>query len=131
MHNSYMEKINVIIIDDDIAFCEALKFWFEIYDDINLMIYHDGVSFLNEYSNNHLGFLLIDLFMPEMDGITLLEELKHRKNKMPIIVISGHADNATVNKIKKLGANEFLPKPFDAKLLLEKIQLISSQHLAS
>jgi len=115
-------KINIILIDDNIAFCRAAQFYFEIYEDINIKIYHDPLHFLNEYHSQARGFIIMDLFMSSMDGLSLLEELNLRNNKMIIFVISGHADPVTVEQIKALGATDFLSKPFDIDILLSTIR---------
>lgn len=115
-------KIKVTVIDDNTAFCEALKFFIEMHTDIQLTIYNSAISFLNEYNNKQTGFLLMDLFMPGIDGIALLEELQTRGNNMYTIIISGHADSAIASKVTALGANEFLSKPFNIDTLFTRIR---------
>lgn len=69
--------------------------------------------------------ILLDLSMPKVSGFDILESIRGytRENQVPVIVISGRDDLETVSRAKKLGAADFLPKPFDASVLLASLEL--------
>ncbi|MBV9575608.1 MAG: response regulator [Gammaproteobacteria bacterium] len=115
------KKIKAALVDDSHAFCEAMQFYFNIVDEINLVVFNNAADFLNDYEHHSPDILLLDLFMPGIDGMTLLQELKKKNANLYIIIISGHADKHTAYKVKKMGANEFLSKPFNIDCLVEKI----------
>lgn len=113
-----MNENQIIMVDDNIAFCESISFLLETVTNTKVIIYNNAVNFLKDYSSEWKGHLLIDLWMPNLDGISLLEELKKLKTQLNIVVISGHADKTIIKKIKKFGVRDFLLKPFDVKKLL-------------
>jgi len=114
-------KNKIVIIDDNVVFTQAMVFLLEIYKNIDILVYNNAIDFCNDYSNNWCGVLLIDLFMPKLDGFSLLTELKKRNNKMYTIAISGHADKNARKRAHELGATEFLFKPFNTNQFLEKL----------
>jgi response regulator RpfG family c-di-GMP phosphodiesterase len=70
--------------------------------------------------------ILLDLLMPKISGYDFLEQLKendHTRN-IPIIVISAVTDQQNINKIMKMGADEFIGKPLDIEILLDKVSNI-------
>ncbi len=115
-------KKKVILIEDNLSCCDAMQFLFEDLKEFDFLVFNEAKQFLNEYTSSWSGFLLIDLFMPELNGIELLKKLKLMNHRMYIIVMSGHADRATASKVKELGANEFLSKPISIPKLLSKIR---------
>jgi len=65
--------------------------------------------------------VLLDVWMPHVDGIALLEQLQSREPELPIIVISGHGTIETAVRATKLGAADFLEKPFSLDTLLRSV----------
>lgn len=115
-------KTKVILIDDCQSFCDALQFLFEMNQHIEFIIYSNALEFLNNFPSGSKGILLIDLLMPSMNGMVLLEELQKLDNQFYTIVISAHADRHTAQTAKEKGAHEFLSKPFNLDYLLDRIK---------
>lgn len=122
-------KHKLFVVDDDAVFCQALDFLFNALDDIDYAIFNKASDFLAQHTSNDQGFLLIDLFMPGIDGIALLEQLQKQHSQLYIIVTSGHADKSIANKVLTLGAREFLPKPFNIINFLDKIRTAKEQSI--
>ncbi|UOA09941.1 response regulator transcription factor [Methylobacter sp. S3L5C] len=110
----------VYLVDDE----------FSVRDSLALMIESTGQAvrsfdspeaFLNNYDPKQLGCLLLDVRMPTMSGLQLQEELLIRDIFIPIIFISGHARIPDSAKAFRAGAVDFLEKPFDNEILLERI----------
>ncbi len=119
----------IFIIDDDEAVCKALKSLFSV-KGYACETFNNPKEFLNQYPTYSAGkgCLLIDIFMPIMNGLELQAELKARHNLLPIIFISGHADKELVLQAKQAGAFDVIMKPFDNNHLIERIQAAIAQH---
>lgn len=90
--------------------------------------YHDPVTFLQEFSPHWRGCILTDFFMPTMNGIELIHELKQRNNALPIIVLSGHGSMEVAKQAKENGAAAFLNKPFKIEKLVAIINVCMGTH---
>lgn len=119
-----MSATSIYIIDDNETVCSSLKFLLNSLYKIDVYIYHDPLLFLSEYSTEWRGCLVIDLFMPFLDGIGLIQELKKRNNQMKVIMISGNGDLDAEKQALDSGAYAYFNKPFSVKGLLERIDLI-------
>jgi two-component system response regulator FixJ len=112
---------------------------FSIRDSLTLLIkstgqtiksYESAEAFLNNYDPTHPGCLLLDVRMPLMSGHDLQDELLNRGISIPIIFISGHAEIPDSAKAFRAGAIDFLEKPFDNTVLLERINEAINKDLA-
>lgn len=119
-----MKKNNICVIDDNEAVCDALKFLFESFYDTAVQIYHSPLSFLEEFSAEWQGCLIIDLFMPSLNGLELMKEIKKINNKLKIIIISGHGAIDVAEESLRSGAYAFILKPFKTQDLLNKVDAI-------
>lgn len=85
--------------------------------------FESAESFLDTYDASQEGCLLVDIRMPGMSGIDLIEELRRRKIALPAIVMTGHADARAMERIRTLDTVGFLEKPFrvgELKALLDR-----------
>ncbi len=117
----------IFIIDDNHEVCDALKYLFESVD-FHVETYKSAQTFLAKYDQNKQGCILIDVRMPIMSGLELLEHLNERKNRLPIIVITGYGDISMAIRAMKLGACDFILKPFNDQCLLEIVQKCINKH---
>ena len=78
--------------------------------------------FIEKFDPDRPGCVVLDLRMPELSGIEILSWLRTRARTVPVILVSGYGDLATVVRAMKLGAVEFFEKPFNKELLIETIQ---------
>jgi two-component system response regulator FixJ len=113
----------IFIIEDDPGVCKSLA-W--LFGSIHLKTetYSNPDAYLQAYNPNQYGCLLIDIRLPGMSGLQLLELLVQRHNPIPVIIITGHGDISLAIRAMKLGAKDFILKPFNDDLLLEQIQKI-------
>ncbi len=95
-----------------------------LFDSINLKtkIYSNPAAYLENYNPNQYSCLLIDIRLPGMSGLQLLELLVQRRSPIPAIIFTGHGDMELAIRAMKLGAKDFILKPYNDDLLLEKIQ---------
>jgi FixJ family two-component response regulator len=111
----------VYIVDDDPAINQTIKELVELIG-LNALIYTSARTFLEEYERNGPGCLVLDVRMPGMSGLELQRKLADSDGQFPVIIITGHADVPMAVDAMKLGALDFLEKPFRTQELCESIQ---------
>lgn len=110
----------VYLVDDEFAIRDSLTLLIESTGQ-TVRSFESAEAFLSGYTPEYAGCLLLDVRMPLMSGHDLQNELLSRGISIPIIFISGHADIADSAKAFRAGAVDFLEKPFDNAILLERI----------
>lgn len=115
------ENIFVHVIDDDEAARNSLAFLLGTAK-INVKTYDSASEFLKVAANVTSGCVITDVRMPDISGIDLLRRLKELRVGLPVIVITGHADVQLAVKAMKIGAADFLEKPFDEEVLLATVR---------
>jgi two-component system response regulator FixJ len=111
----------VHVIDDDEAVRHSLAFLLSSAK-IDAKTYESAAAFLAIAANVNSGCIITDVRMPDISGIDLLRRLKERKNTVPVIVITGHGDVPLAVEAMKIGAVDFLEKPFDDEVLLTAVR---------
>jgi DNA-binding response OmpR family regulator len=113
---------SILIIDDDIEFCSMLRDYL-ISHDIQLIAEHDGDSGLAAVRNNSFDMILLDVMLPDIDGLEVLSRLKSFSH-LSVLLLSALGSEA--NRIVGLdeGADDYLPKPFNPRELLARIWAI-------
>jgi FixJ family two-component response regulator len=110
----------VFIVDDDAAVCDSIQ---ELVESVGLHAecYPSGQAFLDHYQSERSGCLVLDVRMAEMSGLVLQEKLNALGAKIPVIIITGHADVPMAVHALKAGAVDFVQKPYRNQLLLDSI----------
>lgn len=114
-------KQTIFIIDDEPAVCDSLQWLFESIQ-FQVETYRTASSFQESYDPKNSGLLITDVRLPDISGLELLEKLRQQKIFLPVIVITGYGDIPMAVRAMKLGAKDFLLKPFNEQVLLEKVQ---------
>ena len=110
----------VRIVDDDPSFLLSLRLVLE-QEGFICRTWSRASTFLEEESGEKPGVILLDIHMPEMTGLEVLQRLGERHSDLPVICMSGHSDpNLLIQSIES-GAAVFLAKPFGVKALLAAI----------
>lgn len=84
--------------------------------------FESAESFLETYNPEQEGCLLVDIRMPGMSGIDLIEELRRRNTLLPAIVMTGHADGRAIERLQAIRTVGFLEKPFGVSQLKEVLE---------
>jgi two-component system response regulator FixJ len=92
--------------------------------------YQSAALFLDQLAKLEGGCVVTDVRMPGMNGIDLLKRLRELNSKIPVIVITGHADVPLAVEAMKCGASDFIEKPFDDELLLTSVRSALSHEVA-
>jgi two-component system response regulator FixJ len=116
------EKGMVHIIDDDEALRESLAFLLRTAR-IEVESFASATAFLDTLPDTRLSCVITDVRMPGLSGIDLLRRLRELKIEVPVIVITGHGDVPLAVEAMKVGAMDFLEKPFDDEVLLASVRL--------
>jgi two-component system response regulator FixJ len=111
----------VFVLDDNVGVRKSLR---ALLESAGLAVetYASGEEFLAAYDPERPGCLLLDVRLQHGSGLDLQDELGRRKALLPIIVLTGHGNVPTSVRALKAGAMEFLQKPAEPKLLLERIR---------
>lgn len=108
------------IVDDDSGVRQSLWF-FLTAAGYAPRVFSNGTDLLAELDQLPLAPLLLDLNMAEMDGFQVLEAMRKRASAVPVIILTGHGDVAGAVRAMKMGAFDFVEKPFDNETLLASI----------
>ncbi len=112
----------VHVIDDDDDARESLAFLLSTAD-IEVHVYDSATTFLKALPQITGGCIITDVRMPEIDGMELLRRLNDSEVSLPVIVMTGHGDVPLAVEAMKLGAIDFLEKPFDDDQLLSAVRM--------
>ncbi|UCH41496.1 MAG: response regulator transcription factor [Gammaproteobacteria bacterium] len=107
----------VYVVDDDFSARESLC-WLLDTEGIETEAFDSAEGFLARWSGDWVGCIMVDIRMPGKSGLQLQEELNARNNRMPVIVLTGHADVPIAIRAMKQGAFDFLQKPYSDDELL-------------
>jgi DNA-binding NtrC family response regulator len=112
--------IRVLLVDDEEEFVEALAQRLEIRE-FDVTTATSGAEALDRIAEKEIDLVILDVQMPEVDGLEVLQEIKQRKPLIEVIMLTGHATVQTAIDGMKLGAFDFLMKPTETEDLVEKI----------
>jgi two-component system response regulator FixJ len=111
----------VHIVDDDDAVRDSLVFLLSSFG-IRAEAHASATAFLDIFAGLEKGCVVTDIRMPEVSGMELLRRVKEKRPEFPVIVITGHGDVPLAVEAMKLGAADFLEKPFDDDNLLVAVR---------
>ena len=107
----------VYVVDDDRDVRRSLSFMLGA-SDIRSHPFGSGIDFLEAIPDLEPGCVLLDIRMPQMDGFQVMDELAKREVDWPVIVMTGHGEIPVAVRAMKLGAIDFIEKPFSEEALL-------------
>jgi two-component system response regulator FixJ len=115
-----MPRGKIYVIDDDEAMRHSLEFLLNSAD-FEVVLFESAQNFLNKLDGLDFGCVVSDVRMPGIDGIEMLRRLKSAQCRFPVIIMTGHGDVPLAVEAMKLGAVDFLEKPFDDDLLIAMV----------
>ncbi|WP_448207816.1 response regulator transcription factor [Azospirillum sp. sgz302134] len=111
----------VYIVDDDEPVRDSMKALLEACS-FEVRDYASCGSFIEQFDGKPKGCLVLDLHLPVMSGLEFIERYGPELHGMPVIMVSGRGDPATVSRAKEAGVTAFLEKPFEEDQLLDMVQ---------
>ncbi|MBS0297090.1 MAG: response regulator [Proteobacteria bacterium] len=115
------DEIQVHVIDDDVAVRDSLGFLFAAAG-LKAQLYESPLAFLDIAPGLEGGCVVTDVRMPEMSGLDLVRRLQAVESMLPVVVITGHGDVPLAVEAMKLGAVDFIEKPFEDEVLLAAVR---------
>jgi len=111
----------VYVVDDDAAMRESLEFLLDAAG-FSVTTFESASDFLQQLPRLTFGCIVSDIRMPGIDGMELLRDVKAGRAEMPIIIMTGHGDIPLAVEAIKLGALDFLEKPFEDERMIGAIR---------
>ena len=117
--------IDILLVDDRTLLCEVLKSWLDVEKDIQVVgIAHDGREAIEQVERLQPDIVLMDIDMPQMDGLKATKVISQCFPQVKVIVLSGHEDNVYLSKSLRAGAKEYLLKNTTAAELVRTIHSV-------
>lgn len=115
------QKINILLIDDEEEFISTLAERLELRG-YQCRTAGDGESGIQMIENESFDIAILDLMMPGLNGLDTLRQIKTTNKELPVILLTGHGSTKDGMEGMRLGAFDFLIKPLDIYVLIEKIK---------
>ncbi|MCG0274996.1 MAG: sporulation transcription factor Spo0A [Thermosediminibacteraceae bacterium] len=117
------DKKRILLADDNKEFCDLLEEYFSGEDDLQVVgKAHNGLEVLEKVQELNPDVLVLDIIMPNLDGLGVIEKLANFDKKPRIIVLSAVGQDKITQKAINLGADYYVVKPFDLKILVDRIR---------
>ncbi|NNF21240.1 MAG: response regulator transcription factor [Saprospiraceae bacterium] len=118
-----MSNIKILLVEDDQNFGDVLKSYLEMHD-FDVALATDGVMGYEAYKKDKYDLCIFDVMMPKKDGFSLAREIRERDTEMPIIFLTAKNLKEDVLEGFKIGADDYIAKPFNSEELLLRIHAI-------
>lgn len=115
------ESFPIYVVDDDEAIRRSLSFMLKT-SGFAVKLFEGGTAFLKEAADLAPGCVLLDVRMPDIDGLAVQRELRARGIMLPVVIMTGHGDIDMAVTAMKAGASDFIEKPFEKAALLGCIE---------
>ncbi len=115
-----MQQLNILLVEDEEHLHEALKLNLEM-EGYEVDSVFDGQEALKKIQSAHYDLIILDIMLPSLDGFSITERMRLNNNQTPILILS--AKNTSANRVQglKLGADDYLTKPFNLEELLLRV----------
>lgn len=117
------EKAKILLVEDDANLGQVLKNYLELHDYV-IELARDGILGLAAFRREKFDLCILDVMMPNMDGFTLAEEIRNIDPDVPLFFLSARNMKDDLITGYKLGADDYITKPFDSEVLLHKIKAV-------
>jgi two-component system, OmpR family, alkaline phosphatase synthesis response regulator PhoP len=116
-----ISNTSILLVEDEENLHEALKLNLEL-EGYGVVSAYDGAAALKAVQNEYFDLMILDVMLPEMDGINVIETIRLQNTEIPILVLS--AKNSSADRVLglKKGADDYLTKPFNLEELLLRVQ---------
>lgn len=117
------ENKKILLVEDDPNFGSILKDYL-ILNDFEVTLAKNGMEGFEKFKKDTFDLCILDVMMPYKDGYTLAKEIREKNKEVPLIFLTAKSMKDDVLKGYKVGADDYLNKPFDSEVLLMKIRAI-------
>lgn len=113
---------NILLADDDIELCEMLKQYLET-EGYQVRMVHNGKDALQQAKTGGYDVMVLDVMMPQLNGFDVLRELR-KDSLLPVLMLTGRGEDVDSIIGLELGADDYLPKPCNPRVLIARIRAI-------
>ena len=117
-----MAKNRILVIDDDENISKVIRLYLE-KEGMEVLLAADGKTGLELFSKDNPDLVLLDIMMPEMDGIEVIKNIR-RDSAVPVIMLTAKGDTFDKVLALELGADDYIVKPFEPKELIARIKAV-------
>ena len=117
------ENKKILLVEDDQNFGAILKDYL-VLNDFEVTLAKNGMEGFEKFKKDTFDLCILDVMMPYKDGYTLAKEIREKNKEVPIVFLTAKSMKEDVLKGYKVGADDYLNKPFDSEVLLMKIKAI-------
>ncbi len=118
-----MAKHKILLVEDDQNFGDVLRSYLEMHD-YDVVLSADGQAGLESFKKDSFDLCIFDVMMPKKDGFTLAREIREKNLSIPIVFLTAKTMKEDVLQGFKIGADDYISKPFNSEELLYRIQAI-------
>jgi len=115
------DKPLVLVVDDVVDTVNVLKLLLE-FEGFEVIVAYDGAEGFRKAVENKIDGMILDLNLPKMHGLEVLEELMKKKPMLHIIILSAYVEGGNEDRARALGAYDVLKKPFDSAHLIQRVR---------
>ena len=113
----------ILLVEDDVNFGTVLRDYLQL-NGYKVVLARNGLEGFEKFKKNEFDTCILDVMMPYKDGFTLAKEIRSNNKSIPIVFLTAKSMKEDVLKGYKIGADDYLTKPFDAEILLKKLEVL-------
>lgn len=123
------KSVRILLADDNWDFIEVLKLYINGQEDMELVgAAYNGIEALELIKNESPDVVILDMVMPHLDGLGVLEKLQYNEQRPRVIILSTLGQESVTRQAKNLGADYYIQKPFDLDILGNRIREVYRDH---
>jgi len=116
-------KPYIFLVEDDLSFGAVLKSYLEI-SDFEVVWVDDGENAVGQFKKANFNICILDVMLPHIDGFTIATEIRKINSEIPILFLTAKNMREDVLKGYRIGADDYITKPFDTEVLILKLKAI-------
>jgi two-component system, OmpR family, alkaline phosphatase synthesis response regulator PhoP len=120
------QKLSILLVEDEENMHETLRLNLEL-EGYEVTSAYDGIEALKAVQDEYFDLIIMDIMLPEIDGISVTQNIRLTNNEVPILILSAKNNSADRVLGLKKGADDYLTKPFDLEELLLRVQKLISK----
>ena len=113
----------ILLVEDDVNFGMVLRDYLQM-NGYKVVLARNGLEGFEKFKKNEFDVCILDVMMPYKDGFTLAKEIRSKDKSIPVVFLTAKSMKDDVLKGYKIGADDYLTKPFDADILLKKLEVL-------
>ena len=113
----------ILLVEDDVNFGTILRDYLQM-NGYKVVLARNGLEGFEKFKKNEFDVCILDVMMPYKDGFTLAKEIRSKDKSIPVVFLTAKSMKDDVLKGYKIGADDYLTKPFDADILLKKLEVL-------